>query len=154
MTTTIRTERHGKYIIRIITFNQDSSKNELVKLEKGQFITYMKPHCDESVKVLHGAKQPDECYVCEKTKTIVIIEKKFQQTSGSACEKLQTGPAKLENYAERYPGWTIKYVYVLSNWFKQECEAELKLLDKKGIPYYFAESTTYINDIVQFILSH
>ena len=34
-----------------------------------------------------GCKEPDECYIDNANKTMFIIEKKFQQVSGSVCEK-------------------------------------------------------------------
>lgn len=48
---------------------------------------YMSHAINKSIPIAHGCKQPDECYINEKTKTIFIIEKKFQQISGSVCEK-------------------------------------------------------------------
>ena len=47
----------------------------------------------------HGCKNPDECYIDKESKNMFIIEKKFQQCSGSVCEKIQTPHFKKWQYS-------------------------------------------------------
>ena len=98
---------------------------------------------DKNVSKMHGCKQPDECYV-DKTKNLLfIIEKKFQQCSGSVCEKLQTVHAKLWNYQRLFPIYKIIYIYVLSDWFKENCKEELDYLKFMQIPVFWGSSHEY-----------
>lgn len=89
---------------------------------------------DADVPAMHGCRQPDEAYFDAENKKLFIFEKKFQQTSGSVCEKLQTGDAKRDNYSEMFPTIRVEYIYILSDWFKENCKYELKYLSKRNIP--------------------
>ena len=102
----------------------------------------------------HGCKQPDECFINEYNKTIFIIEKKFQQTSGSVCEKIQTSDFKLWQYSRTFPKYQIVYIYCLSDWFKENCQAELEYLEYKKIPVFWGSNSDYKNKIIKFILDY
>ena len=134
-----------------IIFN-DYPDRPMVKVDKGKLFKYMK---DKMSKVghAHGCKQPDECYVDEKGKKIVIIEKKFQQCPGSVCEKIQTPDFKIWQYSRLFPSYKIHYVYCLSEWFKDNCKAELDYLQVKGIPIFWGNDINYKSDIVKFIVN-
>ena len=84
---------------------------------------------DDSVEDMNGCKEPDEAYICMKLKLIFIIEKKFQQCSGSACEKLQTGGLKQYHYSRKFPEFKVIYIFCLSDWFKEHCKQELNYID-------------------------
>lgn len=58
----------------------------------------------------HGCKQPDEVYLNENEKILFVIEKKFQQQSGSVCEKLQTGVFKREYLQKNLPDLKVIYI--------------------------------------------
>lgn len=63
---------------------------------------------------------PDECYWDEETKTLSVFEKKYQQTSGSADEKLQTCAFKIWEFSkigEALGARKVTYTYILSSWF-------------------------------------
>ena len=92
----------------------------------------MENKTDNDICKAHGCKQPDECYIDENNKVVYIIEKKFQQTSGSVCEKLQTPDFKLWQYTRTFPQYRIVYIYCLSDWFKKNCIAELEYLEYKN----------------------
>ena len=47
----------------------------------------------------------------------------------------------------------IVYIYVLSDWFKHNCEAELQNLDEIGIKYFWGNSDTYKDDIINYIVN-
>ena len=64
--------------------------------------------------------KPDEAFINEIDKTVYIIEKKFQHTSGSVDEKLATFPFKIREYRRLLDpiGYDLVYIYLLSSdWF-------------------------------------
>ena len=83
-----------------------------------------------------------------------IIEKKFQQVSGSVCEKIQTIDFKLWQYRRTFPNFEIVYMYCLSEWFKLNCKAELEYLQEQNIPVYWGNDTDYKAQIVGFITNY
>jgi len=97
-----------------------------------------------------GCKKPDEAYIDLERNTIFIIEKKFQQESGSADEKLQTGCFKQSHYKGLFPKFKIHYMYCLSDWFKRE-ESALNYLKDGGIPVFWGNSETCKEKIIEFI---
>ena len=64
---------------------------------------------------------PDECFVNSQTDTVYIIEKKFQNSSGSVDEKLPNCDFKKKEYEKLcHPiGFNVEYLYVFNDWFKQ-----------------------------------
>lgn len=65
---------------------------------------------------------PDEAFLNFKTKTVYIIEKKYQQTSGSVDEKLPNCDFKKKEYMKLFNPLKIKvkYIYVFNNWFQNK----------------------------------
>jgi len=123
-----------------------------IRLHKAQLHKFMNENgyiLNENYKIsknlAHGCKQPDEAYLFRDKKILFIIEKKFQQGSGSVAEKLQTGPFKKQFYQKIYPAVHICYIYILSDYFKTTCPRELEFLKENGIPYYFQEDNIVTN---------
>ncbi len=86
-------------------------------------------------RCLHGTKEPDDAFIDMISKVIYWIECKAQRNGkGSVCEKLQTYTNKIRNFKERYPEYTIKYIYVLDPYFKEECPREIKYMIEDNIP--------------------
>jgi len=125
-----------------------------VKTKQSNLFKYMKDKIDITIPKAHGCKNPDECYIDNELKNMFIIEKKFQQCSGSVCEKIQTPDFKVWQYSRTFPDYNIIYIYCLSDWFKKNCIAELEYLNFKGIPYFWGSSETYKNDIIKFIINY
>jgi hypothetical protein len=120
------------------------------KLLKGKDLNkYMKQNnlYDVNAKQLSGCKFPDQAYYCSNTKTLNIVEIKHQQGSGSVNQKITGTPQYIKNYQKQYPNCNIKYMYIFSNWFFQNSNPELELLDQYNIPYY----STSIEDINKLI---
>ena len=66
--------------------------------------------------------QPDEAYYLPETNEVIIYEKKFQQTSGSADEKLGACAWKIQEYKSVFAAAGISkvsYIYIFCDWFKQ-----------------------------------
>jgi hypothetical protein len=125
-----------------------------VSTKQSNFFKHMKDKMDTSIEQAHGCKRPDECYINEEDKALFIIEKKFQQTGGSVCEKIQTPDFKLWQYKRLFPEYKIIYIYCLSDWFKKNCKAELEYLCDINIPVFWGNSETYKTDIINFITNY
>ena len=89
-----------------------------------------------------GTIFPDDAYIDNKTKTLFWIEVKNQHTAGSVSEKIQSGLFKQQHLQERFPGYTVKYMYVLSSYFKRQprCLPVFEKFKQKGIFYCFVDS--------------
>lgn len=84
--------------------------------------------------------KPDGALVNHTTKTIFIIEKKYQQVSGSVDEKIQTGPYKRHWYRTLVENtdYEIEFLYVLNSWFKQDkYKTPIDWLRSAGIGVHF-----------------
>lgn len=113
----------------------------------------MKVSIDASVIPAHGCKRPDECFINEDENKIFIIEKKFQQSGGSVCEKIQTSEFKKWQYNRLFPDYEIFYIYCLSDWFKINTPAELEYLEYKNVPVFWGSDSNYKKKIIDFIIN-
>lgn len=83
---------------------------------------------------------PDDCFVNEEEKTVYIIEKKFQNSSGSVDEKLPNCGFKKMEYEKLVNslGYNVEFIYVLSDWFKRdEYKDTLDYVNYLNCSYYF-----------------
>jgi len=65
---------------------------------------------------------PDDALLVIVRETLFIIEVKYQQVNGSVDEKLQTCDFKRKQYLKLVTplGLRVEYVYVLSDWFRDD----------------------------------
>lgn len=99
-----------------------------------------------------GCKSQDEVYINEHDKIIYIIEKKFQQGSGSVDEKIQTGIFKKIHYTRLFQNYKIYYIYCLSDWYKKkEYVSTLDLLKEFDIKIFWGNDLDYKNKMIHFI---
>lgn len=129
------TEKTGKYFsLSSIRANQargiPSDKAVKAKMFEGKYL-------------LTRALEPDEAYLDEATSTLTIFEKKFQETEGSADEKLQTCGFKIQQYqkiAKELGIENVYYIYIFNDYFKSPYYTDV--LDYiKSVPncdYFFA----------------
>ena len=85
---------------------------------------------------------PDEAFLNEYTRTVYIIEKKYQQTSGSVDEKLPNCDFKKKEYEKLFNPLNIKvrYIYIFNNWFNHpQYKDVLEYIIDVGCEYYFNE---------------
>ena len=129
----------------------DVKGTKLVSASKYNFFKYMKDKKRKDIPDAHGCKQPDECYINEKTKQIFVIEKKFQRTTGSVCEKIQTSDFKLWQYSKLFPEYKVKYVYCLSDWFKHNCPSEINYLHENNVPVLWGDQDDYKENLAELI---
>lgn len=133
----------------IILFNKDKNK-KFITGKKSEFIKYLDKYEDKKIERLHGTKNPDNWYIYDNK--IFIIEIKFQQCSGSVCEKLQTANNKIKNFKKRYPNYNIHYIYCLSEWFKKNCKGEILDLIEDKIPIFWCDNENFKDNLVDYIL--
>ena len=85
--------------------------------------------------------KPDEAFINELNKTVYIIEKKFQHTSGSVDEKLATFPFKIREYKRLLDpiGYDLIYMYLLSSaWFDSPKYRDYyDYMSENDCPFYF-----------------
>jgi hypothetical protein len=83
---------------------------------------------------------PDEAIYSIKSQKLTVIEKKWQEVSGSVDEKLQTCGFKLRQYNKLVDGLGIKvqFVYLLKDWFAQPRYSDvLDYIKESGSDYHF-----------------
>jgi hypothetical protein len=83
---------------------------------------------------------PDEALYSIKSKKLTVVEKKWQQISGSVDEKLQTSEFKLRQYRKLVDGLGIQvqYVYLLGDYFAQPRYRDvLEYIKESGSDYHF-----------------
>lgn len=122
----------------IIKFNKDvigisAPKHQLYKL-------ILEPKGIDFSKFISKKLLPDEALYLPKHKIIYIIEKKFQNGSGSVDEKLQTCEFKKLQYQKLFNplGIEVIYTYLLCDWFKNSQYTDvLNFIKTKGCYYYF-----------------
>lgn len=136
-----------------VQFNNNNTN--FMYLSKSNLFKYMIENGKKDTTIAdgHGCKQPDECYINEANGNCLIIEKKFQQGSGSVCEKIQTPDFKLWQYQRVFPNYKIHYVYCLADWFKDNCKAELEYLKYKKITVFWGNDINYKSNIIELILN-
>ena len=85
---------------------------------------------------------PDEAFLNFANNTVYIIEKKFQNDSGSVDEKLQTCSFKKQQYEKLLSGtpYTVEYLYGCNDWFVQSCYRDVhKYINSVGCHIFFNE---------------
>ncbi len=85
---------------------------------------------------------PDECFINFKNRTAYIIEKKFQNSSGSVDEKLPGCHFKKQEYQKLFEplGFDVEFLYVFNDWFLDSRYRDtLDYIEQMGCYYYFNE---------------
>lgn len=116
---------------------EDISKTKLKKF-------LIKHGVEDPTQYLSWMFQPDEAYYIPETNEVIIYEKKFQQTSGSADEKLGACAWKIKEYSECFKAAGIdkvSYIYIFCSWFKQPRYEKLLeyIRSIEGCDYIFVE---------------
>lgn len=123
---------------------------DFIETKKAQFFKYMGSNAEKPQA--HGCKHPDLVYIDELNKKIFIIEIKFQTTSGSVCEKLQSALFKKDYYNKIIHHYTVHYIFVLNDWFEQHCQVEIKWLSTLEIPVIIAKPhTCWKDDLIKLM---
>jgi hypothetical protein len=107
---------------------------------KDRLYSFLQIHGVDWQTRISSRLKPDEGIYAISSKKLTIIEKKYQQVSGSTDEKLQTSGFKLRQYRRLVNGLDIeiKYIYLLNDWFTQSKYADvLDYIRESGADYHF-----------------
>lgn len=103
---------------KVYVVGKGAKVGDFLFLKQHDFIKYLGP-ANPKARLF----KPDGAYI--RGDSVIIMECKYQSTSGSADEKILNSPTKLELYKRAYPHvkrW--KYILVLSEWFQQPSYTE------------------------------
>jgi len=72
--------------------------------------------------------RPDAFIISKKPRVLTIFEKKWQQSSGSVDEKIQTAPYKIAMFEKLLRNFkiSVQYQYILSSWFRSDQYRNIK----------------------------
>jgi len=101
---------------------------------------------------LHGAKNPDDAFIDMNNKVIYWIECKVQEVGGSKCEVLQSYNHKIRNLQERYPGYTINYIYILDQNFRKLCPKEISYIIEDNIKIVWNDDANFEQSLFNLLI--
>lgn len=125
-----------------VVYGSNNEKLGLL-LGKGALASWLKEVYDVKMnEVLSARLLPDEAVYNYETRTLHILEKKFQQTSGSVDEKLQTCAFKLRQYKRLLAcadaEIKVTYSYIFNDWFKHERYRDVRAyMEESNVKGYF-----------------
>ena len=129
-----------------LTFEQqvDMTRKDGVNISKTKLKKFLVDRGVNPLDYLSWMFQPDEAYYLPETNEVIIYEKKFQSTNGSADEKLGACAWKISEYRSVFAAAgipTVSYIYIFCDWFKQpRYEKLLKYIRSvDGCDYMFAD---------------
>jgi hypothetical protein len=111
-------------------------------LRKSRLYKFIEQEGVNADKIISKRLYPDDAILVFKTKTLFIIEMKFQKVAGSVDEKLQTCDFKKKQYKKLVDPLKInvEYIYLLSDWFNTPKYSDvLGYIKEVGCDYYFNE---------------
>jgi hypothetical protein len=109
-------------------------------MEKNKLYAFLRANEVDWRNIISARLCPDEAVFAKRARTLTIIEKKWQEVSGSVDEKLQTSGFKLRQYRRLFEPLEIpvKFIYLLSDWFTQPRYADvLEYIKDSGADYHF-----------------
>lgn len=118
-------------------------KSELIgySLRKNRlYKDYLTPKGIMYKNYISAKLEPDEAFLNIKENKLYIIEKKYQEVSGSTDEKLQTCTYKLWEYRKLLEplGVEVELIYVLNDWFKADRYKDvLEYMSINNVKYFF-----------------
>jgi hypothetical protein len=115
-----------------------------INVTKHELYRYLKSKNIDYTTLISKKLLPDEAFVDVENSRLVIYEKKFQQTAGSADEKPQTCAFKIWEYKKIAAALGLKnvtYTYIFNEWFKKpEYKDMLEYIKSvDGCDYFFWE---------------
>lgn len=110
--------------------------------KRNLYSMFLEPHGIDYRTVNSKQWQPDECFINFEHRIAFIIEKKFQNNSGSVDEKLPGCHFKKLEYEKLFHplGYDVEYLYVFNDWFYDPRYRDtLDYIRAMGCHYYFNE---------------
>lgn len=91
-------------------------------------------------RILSARLLPDDAVLSNRVNRLTVVEKKWQEVSGSVDEKLQTCGFKLRQYRRLAEplGLEVRYVYLLNDWFAHpRYQDVLNYIQEVGADFHF-----------------
>jgi hypothetical protein len=107
---------------------------------KNRLYKYLETNFDGWVNPLSSKLLPDDAIFTLRSTRLHIIEKKWQEVSGSVDEKLQTCGFKIRQYNRLVEGTglEVKFTYLLNDWFTHPGYSDvLKYIEETGAHFHF-----------------
>ena len=108
--------------------------------EKSKLYRFLESNSVDWQKIISAKLLPDEAVYSTGSNSMTIVEKKWQEVSGSVDEKLQTCGFKLRQYRRLLEPIEVrvKYVYLLNDWFAHPRYGDvLEYIREVGADYHF-----------------
>ena len=108
--------------------------------EKSKIYKFLEARDVDWQTIISAKLLPDEAIYSDSAQSMTVVEKKWQEVSGSVDEKLQTCGFKLRQYRRLLEpiNVTVKYVYLLNDWFAHPRYADvLAYIREVGADYHF-----------------
>lgn len=115
-----------------------------INVTKHELYRHLKSRGIDYTTLISKQLLPDEAFIDLENSRLVIYEKKFQQTAGSADEKPQTCAFKIWEYRKIAAALGLKdvtYTYIFNEWFKKPVYKDMLEYIKSvdGCDYFFWE---------------
>jgi hypothetical protein len=109
-------------------------------IEKAKLYKFLDAAGVDWVNLISSKLLPDEACYSIGANSVTIVEKKWQEVSGSVDEKLQTCGFKMRQYRRLFEpiDVEVKYVYLLNDWFAQpRYQDVLDYIREVGADFHF-----------------
>ena len=109
-------------------------------IEKAKLYKFLDAAGVDWGKLISSKLLPDEACYSFGANSVTIVEKKWQEVSGSVDEKLQTCGFKMRQYRRLFEpiDVDVKYVYLLNDWFAQpRYQDVLDYIREVGADFHF-----------------
>ena len=117
------------------------NKNVAQAYKKHDFYKHLKEYGIDWEKVISAQLLPDDAVFVIANNTFFILEIKFQETTGSTDEKLQTCDFKIKQYRKLIAQLNVEvqFIYILNDWFKAPRYKDVLdyIITVPGCFYYF-----------------
>lgn len=113
-----------------------------LSLRKNALYKYLEKQGLDYKTILSKRLLPDEAILVYETKTLYVVEMKFQAIAGSVDEKLQTCDFKRKQYMRLLKPLDIgiEYFYILNDWFRDPTYRDvLAYIKEVNCDYFFNE---------------
>ena len=134
--------RNAGYTVRGCYVYSGSTQIGMSVQKRNLYSMFLEPNGIDYTTINSKQWQPDECFINFDNETAYIIEKKFQNCSGSVDEKLPGCHFKKQEYEKLFHplGFEVEYLYVFNDWFYDERYRDtLDYIEAMGCYYYFNE---------------
>lgn len=130
------------YVVRNCNVYRDSHRVGMSVQKRNLYTMFLEPNGIDYRVINSKQWQPDECFINFEHRIAFIIEKKFQNSSGSVDEKLPGCHFKKREYEKLFHplGYEVEYLYVFNDWFHDpRYQDTLDYITEMGCHYYFDE---------------